>query len=164
MPRKLVWGTVVVILATAVVAGPLVPGANISMDSRAEDRLHCGPNGSANVSVGDVPVDGFSLDRQRFGVETYRLSIPEIPATVETFDGCPVVIYELEVPDLDYVTVSRYYPTDHGGTSLTLSIVGGTFEPDRIANDSYEATISVHVEGDERRTVYRQNVTVPVIE
>lgn len=164
MSRTLVRGAVLVVLATTVLAGPLVPQVELAREPATGDRMFCEASGAVGVAVTDFPDDRIALERQGFGVQKYQLSAADVVVSVDELRGCPVVIYELEIPSLGYVSVRRMYPTEESLGEASLSIVGGTFDPGKLTEDAYDARARVLVVGDERRTVFERNLTIPVVE
>lgn len=164
MSRKFVWGAVLVIISTTFLSGPLVPQVDFAREPPTTDRMFCESSGSASVEVTDFPGGRTAIERQQFGVQKYELSVPDVLVSVEELQGCPVVIYELEIPSLGYVSVRRVYPVEGRTEKISLSIVGGRFNPGEITEDSYDGRAVVIVAGDRRRTVFSRNLTIPVVE
>lgn len=164
MVRKIIWATIILISGTAVLSGPLVAQVDLSREPANADRLYCGPSGSASVEVRGFDEEGFAIERQRFGTDAYELETPDLSATVDDVEGCPVVIFEVVIPAFDHTSVRRFYPSSNSNEQLSLRTVGGTFQPEKVTNDSYSMTVSVVIEGDERTTVFERNLTVPVVE
>lgn len=156
--RAAVWATVGVILVTVAVSG-LLPNFPPPPDQR-----YCDASGNATVTVEDTAADELAIVPTDANQERYELTGPPIRATATDVRGCPVLVYRVGISDLGFTSVRRTFLSPEGPPSVSMSVVGGTFDGERITNGSYPATVELQLEGNETRTVYSRNVTVPVSE
>lgn len=157
--RALAFSTVFVIVTSAVVAGPLIPG--VGLPATADDRPTPG-TGTANVTVESVP-ETVTLRRGAFGAGTYHLEAPPAVVTVRDVDGNPTLNYGIDVPALDYTSLHSYELAGREG-KLRLEFRPFEISPRRVNRDSYEATVSVWLvtRGNEYVSLYQETVTVEV--
>jgi hypothetical protein len=146
-------GAVTVILATTLLSGGVV-------DLTADRPTFSGAGeGDAAVSVVSVPTD-VALERGSAEADVYHLRAAPAHVTASAIDGRPILVYELAIPELQFWSVRKYILTEPGDQRLRFT--AGTLDGDRIANDSYRATVTIKLDGDRERVVYRRNVTVGV--
>lgn len=159
--RSLVRATAACLLAVAVVSGPLVPGVDLTRPEDA-DHLVC-EGGSASVDLAEPP-GGFTLEADRFGAGTYTFSGEDAAAEVETVEGCPRLVYRLQVPALGVDSRKVHFLSADDGGTVVLSPPSPSVAPDDVDRDAYEGTVTVELHGDTRRVLYRENVTIQVVE
>lgn len=159
-PPRSVWVAVGLVLGVTLLSGPLVPQIDFVSDAPASTSEFCEPDGDASVTVGTVPAESFILEQRRFGVEKYYLTGSDTIASIGDVSGCPVLVYRFTIPDLNYVGQQLYFLSDSEGQTVSMTTGEGTFDPGEIEQQSYDATLTITLRGDERRTIYRENVTI----
>lgn len=159
--RRVVRVTAVCLLAVAVVSGPLVGSVDLTRPAGG-DYLVC-QGGTATVEVTDPP-GGFTLEAERFGAGTYTFEGEDATAEVEDVEGCPRLVYRLQVPALGVdARQVTFLSGDDRGTHV-LSAPGASVGPDDVERDAYDGTVTLELHGEDTRVLYRANVTVEVVE
>lgn len=148
-------------IALAVVSGPLVPGVDFTR-SGGGDHLVC-EGGTATVDVTEPP-GGFTLEAERFGAGTYTFSGEDATADVGAVEGCPRLVYRLQVPALGVDARQVTFLSEDDRGPVVLSPPRPSVAPDEVDRDAYDGTVSVELQGDSRRVLFRTNVTVEVVE
>lgn len=148
------------LLGVALLSGPLFPYVDLGVSDETPNPGFCKADGDASITVRDVPLESFRLEQRRFGVEKYYVTGADSTAYVEDVTGCPVLVYRLTIADLNYFSQRLYYLPDSEGQEVSMSPVEGTFDPGEIDQRSYDATLTILLRGDERRTIYRENLTI----
>lgn len=147
------------IVAATVVSGPFVGAVDLSRPPDA-GFLTC-QGGSANAEVVDPPGD-LSLERGEFGAGTYTFDGDPAVVEVDNVTGCPRLLYRIEVPALQFETRQvRFLEAGQAG-ELAIPPPDGSLAPATVDRETYEATVTVELEGDERKVLYRTNVTITV--
>lgn len=154
-----------VILIVAVLSGPWGVFDLTTTNSACNEDVFPG-TGNATVEVTDMP-NTATLSKSRFGAEVYRLELP--PATVNVSDvrGRPTLSYRIRIPGLKTELGSTTTLSSCTTGRMQLTRESATFEPDRIQNDSYDATLYVVYRGTAdgekvERELRTKNVTVEV--
>jgi hypothetical protein len=155
---------VTVIGFVVLLSGPLVPQVDLTTTPTEKPSPYCEAHGNASVTVEDVPREQFSVKQRRFGAGSYYISAPDTTVSVENVQGCPVIVYRLTINDLNYFGQRLYFVTEERNRTVSLSVVKGTFTPSDIGAGPYDGTVTILVRGDQKRPVYRTNVTVRVDE
>ena len=120
-------------------------------------------DGTAEITVENLPVERLHVDEGRFGTSVLYLRIPDVKVRVSTLEGTPRVNYRVTIPALDVAQSSTRLLTDPGQRTVTVSGVDRAFDPESITKDRYIATISVSVQSFAvDRTVRSVNETVEV--
>lgn len=154
--------TVGLMLSVAIVSGPLVDGVDLTPEA-GSDHLVC-DLGTATVSVEDPPSDRVTIERERFGAETYAITADDAIVSVEGVDGCPRLVYRIQVPELGVDTRQMYFLEGIDEEELTISAPVHRFDPDEIQQETYRGTVSLELQGEQNRVLYESNVTVTVVE
>lgn len=149
---------VVFILTVIIVTGPLFQ--EYQFGNAATGAI---ADGSANVTIIDAPTaDGVSLTKGAFGSGRYILRAPSIVVDVSNVTGRPMLTYKVEATNLGF-SRSAYIvlgPDKTGRHEITFK--EETFAPARVTNDSYIVELSIVLRASGKRTLYSENVTVPV--
>lgn len=159
-PPRSVWVAVGLLLGVTLLSGPLVPQIDLVTSDEAPDSRFCEADGNASITVRDVPLESFTLEERRFGVDTYYLAGSDSTVYVDDVTGCPVLVYRLTIADLNYFGQQLYFLPDSEGQEVSMTVVEGTFNPEEIQQRSYDATLTILLRGDQRRTIYQENVTI----
>jgi len=139
-----------VVIVAAVAVGPL----GIGTGQAVED--------GANVTLESAPEDGVALERGRFGSGRYHVDAPPAVVTVGSVTGSPTLRYTVDIPAAGVAVTSRYDLAGRQGR-LQMGASPATISPDRIAQDSYEGTVSVWLRtGDRDRSLLQRPITVEV--
>ena len=136
--RGVVLGVAGVVLLTALVSGPLVPGVTLTAET---DQTAYGV-GNATVTDVELPRTA-TIERASYGAENYHLTVP--PATVRfaNIAGQPTLSYRLTVEVLDYVRTTTTFLDESNVPSYRLSMRSDTFSLDEISKTEYDARVSV---------------------
>jgi hypothetical protein len=174
MSRTWVRLAVVVVVAVTLVSGPLVGGIDFTKPREAPDSSFCQRSGNASVSVVSVDESSFTLEQQSYGARSYLVDGEPTVVSVDDVTGCPLVSYEVRIPALGFFSRRVYFLGNGGetpttkpgspttGRTISMSLVGGSFDPDSVDQRSYEGVLVVGVQGDTNRTIYESNITVGV--
>ncbi|MBX0321559.1 hypothetical protein EGH21_00810 [Halomicroarcula sp. F13] len=156
--RAIVLGVASVVVVTAVVSGPLVPGVTLTQE-------HDVAYGEGNATVAGVQFpDRVTVERASYGQEGYYLDIP--PATVQftSLSGSPTVTYRLSVAELGYSRSTVHFLDDGVGKRFEVTLQADSFGADELSRESYAGTLDVVVDdARSRRVVGQRNVTVEVV-
>lgn len=159
--RRAVRATAICLVAVAVISGPLVGSVDLTR-SHGGEYLVCN-GGAATVRVTEEPAE-FTLDAERFGAETFSFSGEDAVAHVEAVDGCPRLVYRLQVPALGFDGRRVHFLDEGDRGEVVLSPPEGRLKPDEVDQTAYEATVTIELQGDTREVLYRANVTIEVDE
>lgn len=150
---------VTIVTVTLVVTGPAV-GAVGSQPAERTGTLGDGDATVHTVTFDDEP----RITPGRFGSGARYLRVPALEATVGAVTGRPRLVYVFAVPELGFERVGTALLDDAGRSTVTVEMSDRAFDPDRIENDSYRATVTVRVQSfTTDRILRRQNVTVEVV-
>lgn len=149
------------LVVTPVVAGPLVPGVHLSASAAASPPAG---TGTADVSVRSGPGDSIQFVKSGFGAETYYFADHAATVYVTSVEGNPRVNYAIDVPALELTDINSYHLAEIGTGSLELRLRPIELDPDRITQDSYEATIAIWLvtEGNEYESLYQETISIEV--
>lgn len=154
--RVVVGATVLLLVGLAVAAGPLV-GLPILDTESAEPGT-----GSMTATVEGSPERG-TLEAKNYGDGGYSLRGPPIVVTLADLSGRPYLTYTLSVPGLNHSTTSLTAFEEAGRHRLTMS--PSTLAADRVDQDAYNGTLTVHViDDDGRRAIIETEVVIEVRE
>lgn len=155
------WAAVGLILGVTFISGPLVGSIDVTGHAAG---TYCEASGSANVTIRDIPVGKFMLEPVDDGDRNFSVVGPPARVNARNVQGCPVLALELKIPELGFRSVRKSFLSPGGDSDVTLAVVGGQFDPERITNESYRATVELRLAGDETRTLYNQTTEIPVSE
>ena len=147
------------IVGVMLVSGPLVP---IDFTGHLRDP-YCEGTGNASVTVESVPTEEFALARNKEKESYYAIEGPPVKLLTEDVQGCPIVTLDLSIPQLGFESTSKTYLSPEGEARVSVNVVGGRIDPERIENGSYPASIELRLTGNETRTLYQENTTVEVM-
>lgn len=158
---ELVFITVFLLVVTPVVAGPLGPGLQLSGGASASPPPG---SGTADVAVRAVPGDSIQFVESDFGAGTYHLAGHEAVVYVDNIAGNPRVNYAIDIPALQLTDINSYYLAQVGPGPLELKLRPIELNPDRISQDSYEATLAIWLvtNGDEYVSLYQESIRIEV--
>ncbi len=158
---ELVLMTSVLLVVMPVVAGPLVPGINLSGNVSASRPPG---DGTADVSVRSVPGDSIQFAESDFGAETYHFADHAATVYVKSVEGNPRVNYAIDIPALALTDINSYHLARSGTGPLELRLRPIELDPDRITQESYEATIAVWLvtDGNEYESLYQETIKIEV--
>lgn len=153
--------TSVVLVVTPVIAGPLVPG--IQLPEKAAASPPPG-EGTATVSVRSVPGNSIQFVQSDYGAETYHFTNTAAVVEVQTIEGNPRVNYAIDIPALKLTDINSYHLAEREPGALELRLRPIELDPDRITQDSYEATIAIWLvtNGNEYESVYQETIRIEV--
>lgn len=143
--RGLSWAVAALIVASAVAAGPLVPGAGIGAAGAPPTG-----EGTATVEVRSMPAT-VTLERAAFGAGVYRFEAAPATVAVRSVDGNPALKYAIDVPGLDYADITTRDLHGREGETVRLGLARVGISPERVTRSAYEARLTVWVVGEERR-------------
>ncbi|MFC6973973.1 hypothetical protein ACFQL1_03695 [Halomicroarcula sp. GCM10025709] len=147
------------VVVTALVSGPLVPGLSLT---NAQQPAY--GEGTATVASVEFP-ERATIERGGFGSESDYLVVP--PATVRfgTFDGAPVLTYKIEIPALNYSRGTTHFLSPDTGTRYEATLRSDSLAELPDERTAFDARLSVWIEDtDGRSRVATQNTTVEVVE
>lgn len=159
--RAAVYGAAALVVLAALLSGPLGVGGLSAPDGPPVDA----GNGTVALSVEHVPSEGIQFAERDSDVQRYELSVPNARVDIESVTGVPILLYELQVPEMGYGQTSVYFleSDDTGGKMLVMP--EDSLPPELVTESSYDGFLLVKVRtsnGDQ--VLARQNVTVEVIE
>ncbi|WP_254274019.1 hypothetical protein [Haloarcula marina] len=157
--RAAVLGVAIVVLVTAAVSGPLVPGVTLTTE-----RSVAYGEGTANVSSATLP-DRATLERGSFGQRGYYLTVPPGTVQFDALTGTPMLVYRLNIDDIGYTRSTVHFLDASVAERYEVTMDADNFAPERIDRQTYRGTIGVVVEDSRsRRLVAERNLTVEVDE
>lgn len=153
--------TSVLLVVMPVVAGPHVPG--IHLPDNASTTQPPG-DGTADVSVQSVPGNSVQFVKSDFGAETYHFTDHAALVHVQSVDGNPRVNYAIDIPALELTDINSYHLAQKGTGPLELRLRPIELDPDRITQDSYDATIAIWLvtDGNEYESLYQETIRIEV--
>ncbi len=156
--RGVVFGTVGVILVTALVSGPLVPG--VALTSEPAQQAY----GQGTATVADITLpESATFERASFGAENYHLTVPATTVRFSTLEGSPTLSYRLTIAGLDYTRTTTHFLGPSTGDRYRLTMRSDTFSLNAISQSSYEGRLSVVKRDSSGETVVAsRNVTIEV--
>jgi hypothetical protein len=156
--RGFEYAVVGLLLAVVVLSGPLVGAVDLTSESELTGL------GQGNVSVSSVSTDGsVSLNRGEYGAGAYYLSTPPARLTVTAISGQPMLVYSVEIFELNYKRSTTHFLSADDAGERTLTITRDSLAPDAVENDSYRGRIQVlaRTNGTDR-LLHSRNVTIEV--
>lgn len=161
--------TVALIAVVAVLSGPLGPVdlTTASACSGATGETAFPGDGTATVTLLSAP-DRATITRSSFGAAVWRLDLPPATVNVSDVSGRPTVSYRLSIPELGRTVGTTAVLSRCATGAQELALDRSTFEPDRIDDDRYDATLYVVYRGtangtDVEEQLVARNVTVEVV-
>ncbi len=133
--------TLALIAITAVLSGPVGP-----LDLTAEPTSCSAdvPLGTGNATITPVTIpEEATVTKSEFGAEVYRLDVPDAAVNVSTLQGRPLVVYRIQLSELGRTIGTTTVLSDCTTGTRTLSIDTATFEPNRVTEQEYNATLSI---------------------
>jgi hypothetical protein len=158
--RGVVLGTLLIIAATLLASGPLVPGLDLT---ESEVEASGGPT-RINATVAQAPTDSFVFREGRYGTDVYFLEAPGATIDVTSISGSPTVVYDVEIPALNTTlsTVTFLDPGTERGP-IRLEFEAPSVDSEDVTAESYPATVSIFTRVDSEKTVlYNASVEVSV--
>jgi len=161
--------TVAFIAVVAVISGPLGPVdlTTAPTCSGATDETAFPGTGNATVTPVSVPDDA-TITKSSFGAAVWRLDLSPATVNVSDVSGRPTVSYRIAIPELGRTVGTTAVLSRCTTGTQRLALDRSTFEPDRIDDDRYDATLYVVYRGtkngtDVEETLVARNVTVEVV-
>lgn len=150
-------GTLIVV--TALVSGPLVPGITLTDTQRPAYG-----EGTATVASVEFP-ERATIEQGGFGSESNYLVVPPATVEFETFEGAPVLTYKIEIPTLNYSRGTTHFLSPDTGPQYEATLQSDSLDRLPAQRTEFDATLSIWIEAsDGRSRVARQNTTVEVVE
>lgn len=159
--RAAVYGAAALVVLAALLSGPLGVGGLSAPEGPPEDA----GNGTVALSVEHVPSDGVQFAERDSDVERYELSVPNARVDIESVTGAPILLYELQIPEMGYGRAGVYFLEAEDTGRKTLVMPEDSLPPELVEESAYDGFLLVKVRtsnGD--RVLSRQNVTVEVVE
>ncbi|GGN86720.1 hypothetical protein [Haloarcula pellucida] len=156
--RAVVLGVASVVVVTALVSGPLVPGVSLTQE---RDVAY----GTGNVTVAEVQFpDRVTIERASFGQDGYYLTVPPATVRFSTLSGSPTMVYRLAIDELGYTRSTVHFLSESVGERYEATIQSDSFDENELTNETYHGTVGVVVEDSRsRRVVAERAVTVEVV-
>ncbi len=149
-------GTLIVV--TALVSGPLVPGITFTNTQPTYGE------GTATVDSVEFP-ERTTIERGGFGSESDYLVVPPATVRFETFEGAPVLTYKIAVPELNYSRGTTHFLAPETGTRYDATLQSDSLTGVPSQTTEFDATLSIWLEdSDGRERVATQNTTIEVVE
>lgn len=159
--RATVCTTVILILLTTLISGPLVGTVDFTTE---HERTFAPGTGQADITVMAVP-ERARLEQGRYGSGAYYLRIPDATVQIDAIEGQPMLVYKIRLPELGITHATTHFLDETIDGEMALSIRETTFDPDEINQEIYPGELIILVRTDNSDVVlYRGNVTVDVIE
>ena len=163
--RVLPTATLTIIVITAMLSGPIGP---IDLTTRSPECAENTPIGSGNATVSSISIpEKAQLRKSEFGAEVYRLEVPDVIVNVSAVQGRPLIVYRVHVPELER-TIGTTTVLSHCTLGpRNLSISAASFEPERITQPKYMASLKVVYRGSKNgsnfaETQVSRNISVEV--
>ncbi|MFB6074294.1 MAG: hypothetical protein ABEJ89_04715 [Haloarculaceae archaeon] len=156
--ERVAWGVVAVVVATAVVSGPLVGPIDLTT---ARDVPDYG-NGSVAVTNVDLP-GGARLSPGRYGAGELYVRVPAARLSYSEIRGHPLITYSVAIPGLNYSRTTTTFLSPDGAGTATLELDPASLDSGRVRADQYAATLTLTLRergGD--RVLAERTVTVEV--
>lgn len=158
--REVVAGVAVVIVLTAFLSGPLVPGIDLTNEPRS---ITYG-EGNATITTVSLP-ERATIERASYGAKNYHLTLPPASVELAAIRGGPTLTYRLEIPALNYTRTTTHFIDDRVGSRYELTMQADTFSITEITAPRYEGTVSVVKRDSSGETVVEaQSITIEVRE
>ena len=157
IPDVVVWATVTVVVVVTVASGPLVP-LNVAGE-RGEETTACTGGGTATVEVTSVPVESFALSRADYGSEVFLFEGDPVRLEAGDVSGCVRVTVQVELPAANVTVSTVTFITESGQVTLEPQ---SRFDRDAFQQESYEAVMTVQVDGEETKEIHRTTTVVEV--
>lgn len=140
--RAIVGGFVAIVVATALLSGPLL--GQVDLTGTASSESYGFAEGSATVGDVEFP-DTAVLRSGRYGAEIFYLEIEPARADLQRVVGQPALTYSLSIPDMGVKREALHLVTadDQGTVELTM----GDMDVDAtdVTADAYTGEVSVNV-------------------
>jgi hypothetical protein len=157
--RLAVYGVAGFVLVVTLVSGPIVGAVDFTQEPQA-----CSApvgTGTATVSVDSLP-DSATISRGEFGSGVYYLQVPDGSAAIRNVTGQPTLSYTISIPELGRTAGPVLFLCADQSIRQPLSIERRTIEADDLTADTYEATLTLLLRGDEETLVREKSITVEV--
>jgi len=157
--------TVLVIVLTTLVSGPIVGAIDFTSESEDGDPiLSSETKDKATVEVISNPDGEVALEKGDFGNDVFFLKVPRMSVKPIMVQGNPRITYKIRLPKLRYSRVtSNILGANQRGQVFVLKIQEDTIQKDRISESEYTGELSVTIHDSNGATVvYQTNRTVLV--
>lgn len=161
--RLLGGATVAVIVAVALISGPLVGSIDLTQARDGDAGAELG-SGSLEASVVSLPDDP-RLVRGEYGSGAYYLRVPPAIVEVSNVEGRPALVYKIRIFKLNYVRQVTSFLKDGSTGQRRLSVGEDALRPEMVTRDRYEGELVLIARSDGNdRMIAQKNVTVTVEE
>jgi hypothetical protein len=160
MKRHQVWliVTLVLILGTGVLSGPLVGGVDLTPDP-AEPQFG---DGTVEVTSIELP-ENATLLTPRFGAGKATVRVPPARLQLTNVSGSPRLMYIIEIQGLTYTRSTATTVTAENEGTFDLTIEDGQLTADQISNSRYRGELTVEMWSNGcSRQLAQQNISVEV--
>jgi len=158
--RAVVSGVVTVIVVTAVVFGPLVPGLSLA----SEPDAGIGGEGSLTVASATFP-ETATIEPADYGAANAYLTVPSTSVEFGSLTGTPTLVYRLRIEALGLQRSTSHFLDSSDGPTFEATMATGTLEESALERPQYDGTLSLAVRnGSGQRTAVHRNITVEVVE
>jgi hypothetical protein len=161
--RQAVWTVVAVIIAGALLSGPMVAGVDLSPEAEAGAETGPAPGtGTATVEVVTAP-EVATLRKGSFGADApYTLRVPDATIRLSNVTGGPLLVYKLRIRGLGYSRGTTHFLDEAAAGQRSVSLKKTTLDTTP-TQEQYQAELLLLLRGDgPERTLYRGTVTVEV--
>jgi hypothetical protein len=160
MKRHQVWllATLVLILGTGVLSGPLVGGVDFTA---APSEPQFG-DGTVAVTTIELP-DNATLLTPRFGAGKATVRVPSATMQLENVSGSPRLMYIIKIQGLTFTRSTATTVTSEDEGEFNLTIEDGQLTADQISNSRYRGELTVERwSNGSSRQLAQQNISVEV--
>ena len=156
--RRVVGGTVALVLLVVLVTGPLVGAVDLT---RERDPTAGLGQGNATVTVESMP-ERATLAQGDYGADSYYLRVPAAAVRLSNVSERPLLAYAIDVPNLSYSRTTSHFVSDQSEGRFEVTLQEDTIVASKVQQSSYAAQLRLILRGDAERTIATRNVTVEV--
>lgn len=153
-------GLTAIIVATAVISGPLIHGVDFTPQS---EGLSPG-SGTAEITVKSVP-DTATITRSTSRNGEYVLQIPDSTVVVQNVSGTPLLVYKIQIRELGHTRGTTVFLNSSMTGRQALTLDSSYFDESEISKSEYEGTITILLRSDAgEQQLHHGNVSIEVQE
>lgn len=150
---------------TLLLSGPLIPQIDFTQPlADAENESYIG-EGQLHISELVVSTNHAYLNKTNENASEYSLQVPNATVAITNVTGDPLLLYTLEIPQLDLTESAVYHPKQHGPGTMMLSLPNQSIPASAVTNKTYTGTLAVSMYANgTRESINETNLTVTVNE
>jgi len=158
--RTTFWFAIVLISGMTFLSGPLVGQVNFTEPLSTPTSEYCEPSGNATLNVDGLDTASLAFEQRRFGDDTYAISGGRADVSVTSVWGCPVLVYRMEIPELDFFSQRLAFLSEATGKNVSVRPITGNIAPSSIDDRQYNVELTLLLRGDQQRIVHTENATI----